>query len=235
MKRIGILGGTTAESSVEYYRHITREYTRRFGDYGYPEIVLFSVTFQPFLEWMSAGDWRSLANAVCAGLKVLGDAGAEIGLLATNTFHRVFDEVAASAPMPLISLLDVVADRLEALGCRRAALLGTKMTMEGSFYQDRLADANVATLVPRPEERETIHRIILEELGRGIVRPESKRQLLGIVERLIAQGADAVILGCTELPLLLGLEDVPVAVLDTTRLHANAALEAAAALAAAIE
>ena len=227
MKRIGILGGTTAESSVEYYLRLTRESSRRLGEYAYPEIVLFSVTFRPFVEWMEAGDWRSLSAAVSDGVRVLADAGAGIGLLATNTFHRVFDEVAASAPIPMISLLDVVAERLVGLGCGRAALLGTRMTMDGTFYPNRLAKDGIETLVPEPEERASIHRIILEELGRGVVSGSSKRALLDVARRLVGAGADAVVLGCTELPLLVEADDLPVPVLDTTRLHADAALEAA--------
>jgi aspartate racemase len=227
MRRIGILGGASAESTVDYYRYVTREYTRRFGDYGYPEIVVFSVTFQRFVEWMESGDWRSLADAIAEGLRVLGDAGAEIAVLASNTFHRVYDEVAASASMPLISILDVVSDRLKALGCRRPALLGTRMTMAGSFYADRLSKDGIETSVPSAAEREAIHRVIFEELGRGIVSPTSKTALLGIARRLVDDGADAVILGCTELPLLVEEDDLSVPILDTTRLHANAAFEAA--------
>ena len=119
MKRIGILGGTSAESTADYYLHLTREYTRRFGDYGYPEILIYSVSFQRFMDWMDAGDWEALAGAAIEGLCTLSDAGAEIGLMATNTFHRVFDEVASAVPMPMVSILDVVASRLLELGCRR--------------------------------------------------------------------------------------------------------------------
>jgi len=229
MKRIGILGGTTAESTADYYLHLTREFTRRFGDYGYPEILIYSVSFQRFVNWMEAGDWGALAEAAIEGLRALSDAGAEIGLMATNTFHRIFDEVSAAVSMPMISILDVVADRLLELGCRRPALLGTTMTMSGSFYSKRLARDGIATVVPESSDQATVHRMILGELGRGVVTAESKMALLDIARRLIDDGADAVILGCTELPLLVEESDLAIPILDTMRLHADAALDAAIA------
>ena len=229
MKRIGILGGSSPESTVGYYRHITREYTRRFGDYGYPEILIYSVSFQQFIDWMRAGDWRAVAAGLAKGLHALGDAGAELGLIAAVTLHRVFEDVAASSPIRLISILDVVSDRLDELGCRRAALLGTKITMSSAFCPDHLAARGIETLVPTVEEQDAIDRTIFDELSRGLVTAGSKTALIAIADRLIEQGADAVILGCTELPLLLEENDLSVPVLDTMSLHADAALEAAIA------
>jgi aspartate racemase len=229
MKRIGILGGASPESTVSYYRYITREYIRRFGDHGYPEVLIYSVTFQRFIDWMREGDWPALAGAVVEGLCALNDAGAELGLIATNTFHRVFDEVAASVPIRLISILDVVSNRLNQLRCRRVALLGTRITMSGSFYQDHLLARGIETVVPTAAEQDAIDRMLFGELDRGIVSADSKASLVAIADRLIEGGADAVILGCTELPLLLDEDDLSVPVLDTTSLHADAALEAAIA------
>ena len=228
MKRIGILGGTTPESTVTYYRRITREHVRRFGDHAYPEILIYSVSFQQYIDWMRAGDWDALAGAAAVGLKALAAAGADVGLLATNTFHKVFDEIAASVPIPLISIVDVVAGRLGELGCRRAGLLGTRFTMDGAFYPDRLSREGIETIVPGPVEREQIDRVIFEELSRGVTTVESKAALVAISDRLVTEeGADAVILGCTELPLLVTDADVSAPVLDSTVLHADAALAAA--------
>jgi len=229
VKRIGILGGTSPESTVTYYRYITRQYTRRFGDHGYPEILIYSVTFQQFIDWMRAGDWQALAQAVAAGLCSLSRAGAEIGLIATNTFHRVFDEVAAAVPIPLISILDVVSDRLGKLRRQRAALLGTRLTMSGSFYPKHLSKRGIETVVPTAAEQDAIDRVIFDELNRGLISPASKALLVTIAERLIEEGADAVILGCTELPLLIEQADLSIPVLDTARLHADSALEVATA------
>jgi aspartate racemase len=229
MKRIGILGGTTPESTVMYYQRITREYTRRFGDHGYPEVLIYSVTFQRFIDWMRAGDWEALTGGVLQGLGALSRAGADVGLMATNTFHRMFDDIAASSPIPLISILDVVADRLTELGRRRAALLGTKITMSGTFYPNHLAARGIETIVPMDTEQDAIDRTIFEEASRGVVTPASKAAILGIANRLIDGGADAVVLGCTELPLLVEQGDLAVPVLDTAILHADAILEAAIA------
>ena len=227
MKRIGILGGSSPESTVGYYRHITREYTRRFGDYGYPEILIYSVSFQQFVDWMRAGDWRAVAAGLAKGLHALGDAGAELGLIAAVTLHRVFEDVAASSPIRLISILDVVSDRLDELDCRRAALLGTKITMSSAFYSDHLIARGIETIVPTAEEQDAIDRTLFEEASRGVIAPASKASILGIANRLIDEGAEAVVLGCTELPLLVEQSDLAVPVLDTTILHADAALEAA--------
>ncbi len=228
MKRIGILGGTTPESTAIYYRYLTREYTRRFGDHAYPEVLIYSVSFQRYVDWMRAGDWEAVADAAAEGLGRLADAGAEFGLMATNTFHRVFDRVAAAVPIPLLSIVDAVAERLTGLGCRRPALLGTRATMSAPFYSERLAALGMRTTVPDTEEQEAIDRTIFDELSRGDLRPASKEAILTIARRLIREEeADAVILGCTELPLLVEADDLPVPVLDTAVLHADAALEEA--------
>ncbi len=229
MKRIGILGGCSPESTVEYYRHITREYTRRFGDYGYPEIVIYSVSFQRFVEWMRVGNWPALAAAIDDGLRVLAEAGADVGLIASNTFHRVFDEATASTPIRMVSLLDVVAKRLVDLGCRRAGLLGTGITMTGSFYPSRLANEGIETIVPPAEAQGAVDRIIFEELTRGTVTGEAKEALRSIAMQLVDRGAGGIVLGCTELPLLIDEGDLPVPILNTTVLHASAGLAAALA------
>jgi aspartate racemase len=226
LKRIGIFGGTSPESTVEYYRRLTREYVRRFGNHGYPEILIHSVSFQRYIDWMQTGDWDALARGVIDGFEALAAGGAEIGLIATNTFHRVFDRVAAASPIPLISLLDVVANRLCELGCTRPVLLGTRFTMSGGFYPDRLHREGIEVLVPEQSDQREINRIIFDELNAGRAEEASRELVLRVAAHQIENGGDSLILGCTELPLLLGPEDVPVPVLDTTVLHADAALAA---------
>jgi len=226
VKRIGIFGGTSPESTVEYYRRLTRRYVERFGTHAYPEILIHSVSFQQYIDWMLSGNWDALAEGIRQGLGILADGGAEIGLIATNTFHKVFDVVASTSPIPLISLLDVVADRLKDLGVNQAALLGTRFTMSSSFYADRLERDGIGVLAPESRGQETIHRIIFDELSRGQLVSSSREEILRIARELLDQGAEAVILGCTELPLLVGSQDLPVPVLNTTFLHADAALEA---------
>ena len=232
MRRIGILGGCSPESTVEYYRHLTRGYVERFGDHAYPEIVVYSVSFQRFIDWMRAGDWDSLAAGIVEGLRALDAAGTEVGVIASNTFHRVFDEVSEAmtgTSLRMISLLDVVAGRLADLGCRRVGLLGTGITMAERFYPDRLATEGIETIVPEDEDRRTIDRVIFEELSRGRLTEASRTRVLEISGRLLDVGADGLILGCTELPQLIQAGDFPVPILDTTALHAAAALEAAIA------
>ena len=227
MKRIGIFGGTSPESTVEYYRRLTRQYVERYGDHAYPEILIHSVSFQQYIDWMRSGDWQALAEGIRQGLSILAKGGAEVGLIATNTFHKVFDTVADSSPIPLVSLLDVVADRLTELGCTRTALLGTRLTMASSFYPDHLARNGIAVLVPVPDDQDAVDRIIFDELSRGAIGEDSKAEVVRTAERLIDQGADSVILGCTELPLLISPDDLSVPVLNTTHLHADAVLDVA--------
>ena len=203
MKRIGILGGTSAESTVSYYTRITREYTRRFGNFAYPEILIYSLSFQEIVDWQRAGNWEAIATKMADAFQVLANAGAQIGLIAANTLHRVYDAVANESPIPLLHIVDALAVAIQAEGCSTVGLLGTRYTMKESFYSDRLASHYIATLVPTSEEQEEIHRVIHEELARGILRPSSEATYLQIIDSLAARGAEGIILGCTEIPLLI--------------------------------
>ncbi len=227
MKRIGILGGTSAESTVSYYSRITREYTRRFGDFAYPEILIYSLSFQEIADWQRAGDWEAIASKMAAAFQVLAGAGAQIGLIAANTLHRVYDAVANESPIPLLHIVDALAVAIQAEGCSTVGLLGTRYTMKESFYSDRLASHNIATLVPTSQEQEEIHRVIHEELAWGILRPSSKATYLQIIDSLAKRGAEGIILGCTEIPLLIREADSTLPLFDTAAVHADAALETA--------
>jgi aspartate racemase len=227
MKRIGILGGTSPESTVSYYTRITREYTRRFGNYAYPEILIYSVSFQEFVDWQKAGDWGAMATKMKEGFQRLAAAGAQIGLIAANTLHRVFDEVEAESPIPLVHIVDATASAIRKEGISRVGLLGTRYTMQGEFYVERLAKHGITTLLPTLEEQDEINRVIYEELTGGIIRPESKAYYLAVIEGLAQQGAEGIILGCTEIPLLVRPEETSLPTFDTAILHADAALDAA--------
>jgi len=227
VKRIGILGGVSPESTVSYYLRITREYTRRFGDYGYPEILIHSVSFQRFVDWQQTENWDAMARAMTRIFHTLHTAGAQIGLIAANTLHRVFDEVERESPLPLIHIVDPTAAAIKEAGLSRVGLLGTRYTMEGKFYRDRLASHGIKSIVPEEDERAELHRIIYDELTRGILNDGAKRFCLSVIERLISRGAEGIILGCTEIPLLIRQDDVPVPVFDTAALHADAALREA--------
>jgi len=227
MKRIGILGGTSPESTVSYYERITREYTRRFGDYSYPEILIYSVSFQEFIAWQREGNWNAISAKMAEIFCILADAGAEIGLIAANTLHRVFDAVANESPIPLLNIVDTTAAAIKAKNCATVGLLGTRYTMQGAFYVDRLTSHGISTLIPEETQQEEIHRVIYEELTRGIIKPSSKDHYLAIIDSLKERGADGIILGCTEIPLLVQEGDCTIPLFDTAAIHADAALEEA--------
>lgn len=223
-KRIGILGGMSPESTVEYYQYITRTYTDRYGDYGYPEILIYSVSFQPYVDWPAEGRWDRVAEGLAVAAQRLEAAGADCVVLATNTMHIVVDEVQAAVSVPVLSLLDAVGDAIRSQGLRVAGLLGTRFTMEKAFYADALAEKGIRVLVPDAEERRFVDDVIYQELVVGQVREASRRRFVEIIEGLAARGAQGVILGCTEIPLLVRGQDVDVPLFDTTLIHAEAAL-----------
>lgn len=224
---IGILGGLTAESTVLYYQHITRRYQEIHGDSGYPQIVIYSVSFQQFEDWMEAGRWDDIAEALAAGLLRISAAGANFALLATNTMHLLFDRLQASSPIPLLSIVDATADAVRAAGLTKVGLLGTRFTMEKPFYAEGLEKRGIQAIVPGKEDRETIHRIIMYELARGVLNDESRRSYLRIMDSLVGQGAEGFVLGCTEIPLLVTPADSTLPLFDTARIHAEAALQRA--------
>jgi aspartate racemase len=224
-KRIGILGGMSPESTVAYYEYITRTYTQRYGDYGYPEIIIYSVSFQPYVDWPNQDRWDLVAQGLAQAAQKLEAAGADLILIATNTMHLVFDEVQASVQTPMLSLLDAVAEAILARGLDRVGLLGTRFTMEKAFYQDALARQGITVLVPDAADREVVNTVIYDELVAGQIRDESRADFAAIVRRLAERGAEGVILGCTEIPLLIGEADVGLPLFDTTAIHAEAALQ----------
>jgi aspartate racemase len=228
-KRIGILGGMSPESTVEYYQYITRAYTKRFGDYGYPEIIIYSVSFQPYVDWPEQERWDLVAQGLSKAAQKLEAAGADFIVIATNTMHLVFDQVQASISVPMLSLLDTVGDAILARGMKTMGLLGTKFTMEKTFYQDALARKGIIVLVPTAEEREYVNTVIYSELVAGQIRDESRAGFVDVINKLAERGADGVILGCTEIPLLVSEEDAGMPLFDTTVIHAEAALNYALA------
>jgi len=223
-KRIGILGGMSPESTVEYYQHITRTYTQRFGNYGYPEIIIYSVSFQPYVDWPNEDRWDLVAQGLSQAAQSLEAAGADFIVIATNTMHLVLDQVRASIHIPVLSLLDVVGEAILARGFKTVGLLGTRFTMEKNLYQDALARKGITVLIPGADDREYVNRIIYDELVAGQIRAASRAGYVVIIKKLAARGAQGVILGCTEIPLLASETDAGLPLFDTTLLHAEAAL-----------
>lgn len=223
-KRIGILGGMSPESTVAYYEYITRTYIQRFGDHGYPEILIYSVSFQEYVDWPNQDRWDLVAQGLSQAAQKLVAAGADLILIATNTMHLVFDEVQACIEVPMLSLLDATAEAILARDLHTVGLLGTKFTMEKGFYQDALARRGISTLVPSAGDREYVHRVIYDELVAGQIRDESRAGYIAIIHKLIERGAEGIILGCTEIPLLVNEASAGIPLFDTTQIHAEAAL-----------
>jgi len=218
------------ESSAEYYRIINRQARDRLGAPASAKCILWSSDFAEIAALQAAGDWPALTDRMVAAATALERAGAEILVIASNTMHRMADQVAEAVSAELIHIVDPTAEQIKAAGIQRVGLLGTAFTMEQDFYRGRLADRHgLEVLVPDTEDRATVHRIIYDELVAGVVDPRSRTAYRAVIARLADRGAQAVILGCTEIMLLIGAEDSPVPLFDTTRLHAEAALDHALA------
>jgi aspartate racemase len=223
-RAIGIIGGMSPESTVAYYEYITRTYTERYGDYGYPEILIYSVSFQAYVDWPVAGRWDLVAQGLSEAAGKLEAMGAGCIIIATNTMHIVFDEVQASVDVPMISLLDTVGAAIQAQGLNTVGLLGTEFTMEKPFYREALERQGIEVLVPGIEDRGFVNAVIYEELVAGQILDASRAGYLAVIERLAGRGAGGVILGCTEIPLLVSEADAGLPLFDTTTIHAEAAL-----------
>lgn len=227
MKTLGILGGMSWESSALLYQLLNREVAERLGGLNSADLLLRSVNFAEIEALQRAGDWAGAARVLGEAGLGLKSAGAQALLIATNTMHKVADEVEALSGLPLIHIVDVTAQALQAAGVRRVGLLATRYTMEEDFYSGRMLNRHgIETLTPLPAQRLEVHRVIFEELCRGQIRTESRAFYLQVVQDLAAAGAEAVILGCTEIALLLNPQ-VPAALplFDSTALQAQAAVE----------
>lgn len=230
MRTIGLIGGMSWESSAEYYRIINRQARDRLGAPASARCILWSFDFAEIATLQAAGDWQALTHRMVAAARALEGAGAELLVICSNTMHHMADQVAEAVSAKLVHIVDPTAERIKTAGHRRVGLLGTAFTMEQDFYRGRLADRHgLEVLVPDANDRATVHRIIYEELVAGIVDPRSRAAYRDVIARLVQRGAEAVILGCTEIMLLVGAEDSPVPLYDTTRLHAEAAVDRALA------
>ena len=224
MKTIGMIGGMSWESSATYYRLLNQKVRERLGGNANAQSLLLSVSFPEVVALLEAGDWETLAAMMQACARHLEAAGADCLLLCTNTMHRVAPEVERVVGIPLIHVVDVTAAAVRAAGLHRVGLLGTRYVMEQAFYRARLAATGIETITPNDEDRAMVHQVIFEELTRGIVNEASRAAYREVVGRLVAEGAEAIILGCTELSILLRVGDVDLPLFDTTEIHAAAAV-----------
>ncbi|MDQ0843200.1 aspartate/glutamate racemase family protein [Streptomyces sp. V1I6] len=229
MRTIGLIGGMSWESSAEYYRLLNELVRDRLGGLHSARCVLHSVDFAEIEELQTAGEWERAGEILAAAARGLEAAGADLLLICTNTMHKVAGQVEAAVRVPLLHLADATADAVRARGLTRVGLLGTAFTMEQDFYRERLAGHGLEVLTPDAEGRALVHRVIYDELCLGVVRDESRARYQKVIGELVDAGAEGVVLGCTEIELLIGPGDSPVPVFPTTRLHALAAVEAALA------
>jgi aspartate racemase len=229
VKTIGLLGGMSWESTAEYYRMVNQFTRARLGGLHSAKCVLYSVDFAEIERLQVEGRWSEAGEVLAHAARSVAAAGADILLLCTNTMHKVADQVAAAVTIPLVHLADATADAVRAAGLRRIGLLGTAFTMEQDFYRGRLQSRGLDVRVPDGEGRRIVHRVIYEELCVGIVREESRAAYRSVIGDLVAGGAEGIVLGCTEIELLVRAEDSPVPLFPTARLHAEAAVARALA------
>ena len=227
MKTIGLLGGMSWESTIPYYRIINEEVKNRLGGLHSAKIILYSVEFAEIEKCQSSGNWDESGEILGQAAKGIEAAGADFILICTNTMHKVAAQISSKIQIPLIHIADATADELEKSHIRRVGLLGTKYTMTQDFYKKRLTDRGMEVLIPDDAAVEVINSIIFDELCVGEIREASRRKFQDAVKRLAEQGAEGVILGCTEIGLLLRQSDVSIPMFDTTVIHAKRAVEIA--------
>lgn len=228
MKTIGLLGGMSWESSAEYYRIINQGVREHLGPTASASVVLWSFNFAEIEALQHQGDWSTLSERMVDAAQRLQGAGADVLLICTNTMHRMAPALESALSIPLVHIADPTAAAIKAAGLRKVGLLGTAFTMEQDFYKGRLRERHgLEVIVPEADDRATVHHIIYDELVAGQITPSSRAAYRQVIARLVQAGAEAVILGCTEIMLLVQPEDSAVPLFDTTALHAAAAVEAA--------
>jgi aspartate racemase len=226
MKTIGLLGGMTSESSGEYYRIINETTRAKLGGIHSARSVMLSVDMSEIEPLMEAGKWETILEILVEAAQNVEKAGAHFLVLCTNTMHKLADEIQKQIQIPILDIIDVTAEQIKTRGLHTVGLLGTRFTMEEDFYKGRLSQKHrLKALIPSQEERQAIHRIIFDELSIGEIKESSRNVYWQIINRLADQGAQGIILGCTEIPLLIHEEEGDIPLFDTTRIHALAAVE----------
>jgi len=226
MKTIGLIGGMSWESSIEYYRVLNETVKRRLGGLHSDKCLMYSVDFAEIEPLQHEGKWAEAADRMVRAGRHLQDGGADFLVLCTNTMHKTADDLEQSLRVPLLHIADATAERIKAEGLSKVGLLGTRFTMEDDFYKGRLVDRHgLEVIVPTDQQRQDVHRIIYDELCLGKIVACSRDRYREVMGNLARRGAQGIVLGCTEIGLLVGAEDSPVAVFDTTKIHAEAAVE----------
>jgi len=226
MKTIGLIGGMSWESSLEYYRIINETVKEKLGKLHSAKSLMFSVDFDEIQHLQHIGDWNTLTKIMVDAADRLEKGGADFIVICTNTMHRMVNDIEKNVKIPVIHIADATAKKIKEGKIKKVGLLGTKFTMEQDFYKGRLAtNHGIDVIIPNDDERNTVHSIIYNELCQGQIKQPSKEQYIKIIEKLKSNGAEGVILGCTEIPLLIKQEDVSIPIFDTTKIHAEMAVE----------
>jgi len=226
MKKIGIIGGIGPESTVDYYKLIIGAFHEDQADSGYPEIIIYSADLSSLMKILEAGNWEKLADWLVERVVALYKAGAEFAVIGSNTPHIVFQEVRSRSPIPMLSIVEETRKKAQRSGFKKLGLMGTKFTMESDFFKRPFGENGMEVVVPEKEERELIHHRLFSEIERGVIKDSTREELLSIVRKLIDRHSiDALILGCTELPLILTKDEFGIPFLNTTAIHAESIVD----------
>ncbi|MFO7881467.1 MAG: amino acid racemase [Kosmotogaceae bacterium] len=225
MKTIGIIGGMSPESTIEYYRYIVHRYVSNYGDSSYPKIIIHSVSFQQFINWMNTNNTEAIEESLLIAAQSLESAGADFLIVATNTMHLYVDRIREECNLYFLEITEVVKQLILNKNYKKVGVIGTKTCMEKGLYQKALEESGIEVIVPSEKERSFINSVIFNELTKGIFLPKRKKQFENIINSLKERGARAVIMGCTEIPLLMRDHNMDIDLIDTTSLHAQKALE----------
>jgi len=225
MKILGLIGGISWVSTVDYYRMINQGINEQLGDLNFAECMIYSFNYQDIKRNNDANDWDLTLKMLTKAAMGMKNSGADAIVLCANTMHMIADHLQENVQLPVIHIATVTAEAVLEQGLKKIGLLGTKFTMEQPFFRDKLTERNIDILIPGDSERDRIHYTIFEELGRGILSPETKIFYIDVINKLVAAGAEGIILGCTEIPLLISGDDVNIPLFDTALIHSKAAVK----------
>lgn len=224
MKKLGLIGGISWVSTADYYKFINEGVNKKLGGVNFAECMIYSFNYNDIKRNNENNDWETTFNMLSKACQSLKDSGAEAIILCANTMHLIADRIQESVNLPLIHIATETAKEIQKRNLKKVGLLGTKFTMELDFFKDKLTALNIETIIPESADRDFIHDTIFNELGKGLILESTKERYLSIIEELINNGAEGIILGCTEIPLLIQQEEVEVPIFDTAMIHSNAAV-----------
>ena len=226
MKTIGIIGGLGPESTVDYYKEIITAFNARYDEMAYPEIIIYSVNIDEFMKFVETKNWPGLSEWLLEKISSIHRAGAQFAVIASNTPHIVFDEIKSKSPIPLLSIVEETCNKAQEMDLKNVGLMGTKLTMEADFYKKPFISKGMSVVVPSEKEQQFIHHKLFSEIELGIFKDSTREELLAIAKRMVdEEGIDALILGCTELPLILTQSKYGIPFLNTTAIHCESIIK----------